>query len=230
VPSLEKALITNTVSNERVPVMFNPEEYTVNKDINYAQTGVPGLSAPIIQFVHGNMGTLEMELFLDTYEEYREGSRTLNRAAEDVRNLTRKITDLMNIDSTTHAPPPLIFTWGRDFSFTCVLARASQRFIMFLPDGTPVRARLQVTFNEFRNVDLEAKEIKRETADFSKLYVVSQGENLSAIAGRTYGKPDLWRPIAISNSIDDPRRLAVGMRLFVPQLPFRDPETGEVYQ
>ena len=33
--------------------MFNPEEYTVNRDINYAQTGVPGLSAPIIQFVHG---------------------------------------------------------------------------------------------------------------------------------------------------------------------------------
>ena len=56
--------------------MFNPEEYTVNKDMNYAQTGVPGLSAPIIQFVHGNMGTLEMELFLDTYEEHREGSRS----------------------------------------------------------------------------------------------------------------------------------------------------------
>jgi hypothetical protein len=124
----------------------------------------------------------------------------------------------------------LLFTWGESFAFTCVLARASQRFIMFLPDGTPVRARLQVTFNEFNNVDFEAKEIKRETADFSELYVVGQGETLSAIAGRTYGNPALWRPIAVRNDIDNPRVLPVGLRLLVPQLPFRNPETGEVFQ
>jgi contractile injection system tube protein len=231
-PPLEKAIIINIETDAKIPVMFNPEEYTLNKDINYAQTGVPGLRAPILQFVHGNMGTLEMELFLDTYEEHREGSRILNQAGEDVRHLTRKITDLMTIDATTHAPPRLLLTWVSlyDRSFTCVLARVSQRFIMFLPNGTPVRARLQVTFNEFNNVELEAKEIKRETADFSKLYVVGQGETLSAIAGRTYGNPALWRPIAIRNDIDNPRALPVGLRLLVPQLPFRDPETGEVLQ
>ncbi len=225
----EKAIITNTVTGDSIPVMFNPEEYTVNRDNNFAQTGVPGLGAPIIQFVHGNMQTLEMELFLDTYEGHREGSRVLNQAGDDVRTLTRRITDLMNIDPATHAPPVLLFTWA-SLSFTCVLARANQRFVMFLQDGTPVRARLQVTFNEFRNVELEAKEIKRETADFSKVYVVGQGETLSAIAGRTYGNPALWRPIGLRNSIDDPRSLAVGLRLLLPQLPFRDPETGEGYQ
>ncbi len=226
----EKAMITNTVTGEKIPVMFNPEEYTVNKDVNFAQTGVPGLNSPIIQFVHGNMERLEMELFIDTYEENREGSRVVNRAGEDVRNLTSKVTDLMNIDPTTHAPPVLVFTWGESLAFTCVLASASQRFILFKPDGTPVRARLQVTFDESNNVDLEAKETKKETADFSKLYVVGQGETLSVIAGRTYGNPALWRPIARHNDIDDPRALPVGMRLLVPQLPFRDPETGEVYQ
>jgi hypothetical protein len=201
----EKAIITNTETDEQIPVMFNPEEYTVNKDVNYAQTGVPGLNAPITQFVHGNAQTLEMELFLDTYEEHREGSRVLNRAGEDVRTLTRKVTDLMNVNPQTHAPQRLLFTWGESFAFTCVLARASQRFILFLPNGTPVRARLQVTFNEFNNVELEAKESKRETADFSELYVVGQGETLSAIAGRTYGNPTLWRPIAVRNDIDNPR-------------------------
>jgi nucleoid-associated protein YgaU len=226
----EKAIITNIETDEQIQVLFNPEEYTVNKDINYAQTGVPGLNAPITQFVHGNAQTLEIELFLDTYEEHREGSRVLNQAGEDVRNLTRRVTDLMNINPQTHAPPRLLFTWGESFAFTCVLARVSQRFILFLPNGTPVRARLQVTFNEFNDVDLETKETKRETADFSKLYVVSQGETLSAIAGRTYGNPSLWRPIAVRNDIENPRVLPVGLRLLVPQLPFRDPETGEVFQ
>jgi LysM repeat protein len=226
---LEKAIITNTVTGEVIPVMFNPEEYTVNSGVTYAQTAVPGLSGPIIQFVSGAMQSLEMELFLDTYEEHRSGNQRLNRAGEDVRGLTRRVTDLLKIDPSTHAPPVLVFTWS-SLTFTCVLAQVSQRFQMFLPDGTPVRARLQVTFNEFRNVESEAKEVKRETADYSKLYEVAQGETLSAIAYRAYGNPATWRPIALRNAIADPRELPVGLRLVIPQLPYRDPDSGEVYQ
>lgn len=227
--AFEKALVINTVTGDRIPVMFNPEEYTVDRDINYAQTAIPGLSAPILQFVSGGSQSLEMELFLDTLEVHRAADRVLNRAHEDVRRLTRSLTDLMNVDRTTHAPPVLLFTWG-SLSFTCVLARASQRFTMFRPDGIPVRARLQVTFTEFRNVDLEAKEIRRETADYTKSYMVSEGDSLTAIAGREYNNAKLWRPIALRNGIDDPRALPAGLRLVIPQLPFRDPDTGEVYQ
>ena len=226
---LEKAVITNSNTGEKIPVMFNPEEYTLNKDINYAQIGIPGLSSPILQFVHGNLQTLEMELFLDTYEQHREGGRTLNSAGDDVRALTHKVTNLMNIDPETHAPPVLLFTWG-SLSFTCVLARVSQRFILFRPDGVPVRARLQVTFNEFRTLEQEAKEIKRETSTYTRLHVVTQGETLSAIAARTYGNPALWRPIAILNAIANPFVLEAGQQLLVPNLPFRDPDSGEVYQ
>jgi hypothetical protein len=215
---LEKALITNTATGAAIPVMFNPAEYTLSKDINYAAAGVPGLSAPILQFVHGNVQTLAMELFLDTYE-----------AGGDVRDQTAKITSLMAIDPSLHAPPPLIFAWG-SLSFTCVLAKIVQQFVMFRSDGTPVRARLDATFNEYTNVELEAKEIKRETADYSRLYVTGQGEALSRVASLMYQNPAQWRPIAIRNGIDDPRDLPVGLRLLIPQLPFRNPETGEAMQ
>lgn len=226
--SMEKAILTNTVTNERVQVLFNPEEYTLSKDNNFAQTGVPGLSAPILQFVHGNLQTLEMELFLDTYEAHGSGGAA-TQAGEDVRGLTRKITDLMKIEPSTHAPPVLLFTWG-SLSFTCVLARVTQRFTMFLPDGKPVRARLQVTFNEFRNGDLEAKEVKRETANYTRYHLVRQGETLASIAAHTYGNPQLWRPIAVRNNIDNPASLPPGTNLVVPMLPYQDPETGEVYE
>jgi nucleoid-associated protein YgaU len=99
---------------------------------------------------------------------------------------------------------------------------------MFLPDGTPVRARVQVTFNEFANAELEAKEIKRETADYTKVRVVGQDETLSAIAADVYGDPSLWRPIALANLIDDPLGVPAGTALSVPRLPFTDPESGLV--
>jgi hypothetical protein len=174
------------------------------------------------------MKTLEMELFLDTYEAYEPTNRSPISAGSDVRDLVSEITNLMNIDPTTHAPPVLIFAWA-SLCFTCVLAQVSQRFTMFLADGTPVRARLQVTFNEFQNVDLEPKEIKRETSNYSETVVVVQGDRISHIANRAYRNPLLWRPIALRNNITDPRNLTVGQRLLIPRLPFQDPDTGEVY-
>jgi Contractile injection system tube protein len=222
---LEKAKLTNTNTGDSVNVLFNPEEYTLAREINYAQAAIPGLSSPLIQFVNGALQTLEMELLVDTLEGHSAAGA---KAGSDVRTQTRKVVDLMNIDPKTHAPPIVLFAWG-SVTFTCVLARATQRFIMFRQDGIPVRARLQVTFNEFRNVELEAKEIKRETADFTKRHTVGQDESLSAIAYSEYGDPALWRPIAIRNGIDDPRLLETGSELAIPPLPFRDPDSGEVY-
>ena len=226
---LEKALIINTETADRFSVLFNPEEYTVSKDINYAQTGVPGLGAPITQFVNGNAQTLEMELLFDTYEKHGNGGQAGLPAGSDVRNLTDKVVDLMKINPDTHAPPVLLFQWG-SLSFICVLARASQRFTMFNGNGVPVRARLQVTFNEYRHPNMELRENRQQTADYSKIYVIRQGDNLPAIAARLYDDPKLWRPIARTNSLANPRELPVGRRLLVPQLPYRDPETGEVVQ
>ena len=225
--ALEKALITNTDTGENVEVLFNPEEYTVSKDNNFAQMAVPGLRSPLLQFVHGNLQTLDMELMVDSYEAHKSGGKTVNQAGQDVRDLTSKISRLLDINEETHAPPILLFTWG-SLSFTCVLAKCSQKFILFRPDGIPVRAKLSVTFNEFTNADTEAKEIKRQTADYSKTYVIHQDETLSQIAAKLYRNAELWRPIALRNQIENPRSLPVGRKLLIPRLPFRDPQTGEV--
>ena len=226
--SLEKALITNTVTGLAVPVQFNPEEYTLSRENNFAQIAVPGVSAPIIQFVHGNQQTLEMELFLDTCEAHRIGSRVVNAAGDDVRRLVDAVTGLMNIEPSTHAPPVLLFTWA-SLAFTCVLSRATQRFIMFKPDGTPIRARLTVTLSQYSNAELEAKTIKRETADYTRVHLVVQGETLASIAHACYGQATMWRPLALRNEIDDPAVLVPGTRLAVPRLPFKDPASGRVF-
>src|SRR5262249_37631812 len=145
----------------------------------------------------------------------------------DVRELVRRITDLMIVRPSLHAPPPVVFTWG-SLAFTGVLAKVSQRYVMFLPGGVPVRARLQVSFLKYQNGTEEAMEVKRETADYSKFHQVLQGETLSGIAATVYDDPRLWRAIAVHNQIDDPSALVTGQRLLIPQLPYTDPQTGEV--
>src|SRR5262245_13320388 len=142
---LAKALIVNTETNQRTPVMYNPEELKLDQGNNFAEVGIPGLNAPPVQYVRGKARTLSMDLFFDTYE-----------MGEDVRRHTGPIVRLLRKLPRTLAPPVLLFVMGQ-FTFQCVLVEAGQRFTMFFRDGTPVRSTMSVRFQEFVRVEVEVE-------------------------------------------------------------------------
>lgn len=120
---LEKASITNLQTGERISVMFNPEEYSLDLGNTFAEIAIPGLKTSPIQYIRGNSRNLKMELFFDTTDR--------KKGENDVRIETKKITSLLDKDAKTKAPPVLLFSWG-GLNFKCVLESAGQRFTMFL--------------------------------------------------------------------------------------------------
>ena len=218
---LEKAHLTiKDDTSVVVPFLFNPKELTIEKTNQYSEINIPGLPYSIFQFVKGGARTLTMDLFFDTYEQ-----------KEDVRVYTDKITGwdsgslskespqkgLMDIDSGLHTPPVCLFIWGT-FVFPCIIERVTKRFTMFLPEGIPVRATLNITLKEYKEFETQLKEVKLESSDRTKIWRVKQGDTLWFIAAKEYGNPDLWRHIADVNNIDNPRLLKPGMELIVPPL------------
>lgn len=226
---LEKARIVNVNHpSESFNVLFNPEQYTLDRKNNFAQITVHGLSSPLLQFSHGELQTLQMELFFDSREKHVEGTVTRTEANGDLRSVLKGFFALMDIDKDLHAPPVLNFVWGT-LNFCCVLASASQQYTMFREDGCPLRAKLNVTFNEYIYADLEAKKIDRQTSDYSKTHIVALGDSISGIAQTYFGDAGLWRPIAIRNAIEDPRSLSVGQKLMIPRLPFRAAGSDQIF-
>lgn len=59
---------------------FNPEKYSVSKSLQLAEIGVPGLDAPVVQYVRGQNETISLELFFDTTEHGRSGKRSRTSA------------------------------------------------------------------------------------------------------------------------------------------------------
>jgi hypothetical protein len=191
---------------DSIDVLFNPNLYTVAKGNSIAEAAIPGLEAPILQYVSGNTQTLTMELFFDTYEEQT-----------DVTEYTDQIYGLLYIDPDTHVPPICDITWG-SFSFRGVMDNVSGKFSLFLPDGTPARATLTVTFKEYIDVDVLVQENPTQSADHRKTRLVQAGDRLTTIAFEEYGDAAKWRPIADANGLEDPKNLEVGKRLTIPAL------------
>jgi len=203
-----------------VPCLFNPKELSVEKSNQFAEVAIPGLSSPIYQFVRGNARSVTMDLFFDTYEEGTDVRTHTDKitgwdAGSMFSNLPGAAKGLMDIDSELHAPPICLFIWGA-FVFQCIIDRVSKRFTMFLPEGIPVRATLSVTLKEYRDVDIQVKELDLRSPDVTKRWTVKQGDSLWSIAVKEFGDPESWRLIADANGIDNPRVISPGTDLVIP--------------
>jgi hypothetical protein len=195
-------------AGDEIEVIFNPTEYSIEYGASFQETSPPGLSNPILQFVNGTAQSLTMELLFDTYTD---------GGGADVSERTQEFTDMLAIDGDLHAPPRVEFEWGV-FAFKAIVEKISERFTMFLSDGTPVRATLSVTFKQYKTVAEQLENPRRNSADKTKRRVFEAHDSLWLMAAREYGQPKYWRLIARENRIEDPRALVPGMVVVLPPL------------
>jgi hypothetical protein len=190
-----------------VPLRFNPTEYQLTKANTFADIPIPGLESPLLQYVRGGSEMLSVEALVDT-------SDTL----EDVRTrYVDRLRRLMSPNAKEHAPPIVSFVWDRSV-FTGVLENLGVTYVLFTPEGLPVRARLSLSLKEYRPAAQQVQDPPRQSPTVDKSYEVRRGDTLSSIANAVYRDSGAWRELARANGIVDPRRLEPGRVLTVPRL------------
>ena len=141
--------MANRVNGTKIPVYFNPQQYTINKSNQFASIAIPGRDSSIIQFVKGESESLSFELLFDTYT-YEKG--------RSVKDYTDVIRNNMDINTDIHAPPICTFVWG-NVSFTGIIESLNTTFTMFLRDGTPVRAKMTLSLKQYQKLNPGPKAI-----------------------------------------------------------------------
>lgn len=216
VSSLAKAKIINLdKGGAGIPCLFNPKEYTFAKQNTWSQGKTKGANVPQLEFGGGQPATLKMSLFFDTYAD-----------GKDVRSeYTDAIWGLMLIDESLKdkknkkgRPPKVRFQWGEAWSFDAVIASITQKFTLFLPTGTPVRATLDVSFQQVKDAKLFPRQNPTSGGPGGRLWTVAEGDTLGWIAYKEYGDPNLWRVIAETNGLARVRELSPGMVLEIPNV------------
>ncbi len=217
---LTKAKIRNLDTDAVVECMFNPTKYSFAKTVGW---GLPnngsgrGLNLPPFEFTGGEAATITLNLFFDTTD-----------TGADVRDTyTNKLWDLAlinpdKLDPQTHTgrPPRCMFEWGQSWSFEAVVTSITQTFTMFLQDGTPVRATVDLALKQATDPGrFPAQNPTSGGISGHRTHIVEQRETLDLIASREYGESRHWRHIARSNGITDPMRVRPGTVLTLPPLP-----------
>ncbi len=207
--TLVNATLTNVSSNngKTVKVKYNPTEYSVTTNMNFAEIAVPGLSVPLLQFVRGDAQTLSVELYLDK----SDSGESLKQDLDDLRGF-------VTLDSELHAPPVCEFKWGDTNKFVGVVTGFTEKFLMFDESGNVLRARVTLSIKSYRPAELQYKEKNPQSPDRTKTRVVEEGERLDLIAAEVYGDESLWPVLARANDIERPRLIKAGDLLTIPPL------------
>jgi LysM repeat protein len=218
IPSEKKAtlVIKKKSGDVKLPCHFNPEKYTVSREVMWARQPVIGKNVPPSEFMGGGASKTTLTLLFDTSTE---------SSPKDVRDYTRKIWDATRIDEDNKnqvtnkgEPPRVIFIWGKSWSFEAIIHSLSEEFILFNEDGIPIRSNITVGLTQIVDDTSFGKQNPTSGGTPGKVYTVREGDRLDLIAAQNYGKATHWRHIAEQNNIDDPRKLKPGQRLILPPL------------
>jgi hypothetical protein len=220
---LVKAEISNMVSGEKITCMFNPKEYTFSKQNKWSEQPAKGKNVARLEFGGGTPATLKLQLLFDTCEAHLASVTP----GDDVRKYTKGLWDLMKVseqkkNSATGKgePPHCKFQWGSLWSFEAVVESISQKFTLFRPDGTPLRAILDVSFRQIQDEGQYPRQNPTSGGNPGEhLRAVREGETLAWIAYEEFGDAGAWRHIAQLNNIADPLRLRPGQLLLIVPLP-----------
>ncbi|MDL1982665.1 MAG: LysM domain-containing protein [Deltaproteobacteria bacterium] len=211
------------IDDQNVRVLFNPTEYTIEQSNSWDTQNVQG-GEPRTQFTKADLRKLAMELFFDSYEEKDGEGQSV-----DVRKYTDRVARLMTVsvdDGDGKRPPIIEVSWGNaptglinpDFPFKGVLLSLRQQFVLFTEQGFPVRAKLNISVQEYLTPEEIEERFPRRGSYPAQSYTVTEGDTLSGIAQALWKKPLEWRRIAQTNNIQDPRVLIPGSRLTIPPI------------
>jgi Contractile injection system tube protein len=163
---------------KKIEFMFNPNELKFSRSTSTEQSQGSRTKSGGNKnsFKHPNPYQLTISnIILDTYEEKAE-----KPSDRSVLKPLKSFTDAMAYSKggkeKDKRPPIYLFTWGANVYLRCFIKSCNFRLTMFLPDGTPVRAIIDLTL---------------EQADEAKPQPTQGTPKVSQAQRRTQGRPKL---------------------------------------
>jgi Contractile injection system tube protein len=156
---LQKAFLKSTDTGESLQFMFNPTQLQYSRTVKWEnQKGARNSDQllPKVSFagIEPYQLTISDAMF-DTYEVRKDNPPNEHKSVADYikkfqATVSPTISQAGGKGGKDKRPPVYIFHWGTSdtLNFRCVVKQFSYTYTMFLPDGTPVRAKMSLTLQE----------------------------------------------------------------------------------
>lgn len=191
-------------------LQVNPSNVVRTLRNDYASVRAISGAGRIRSFAGIGEATLSLEFFIDA-----------TGVIPGVTRLRDKVNELQahvsSYKGTIHSPPYLKVTWG-DLSVSCRFVSMAVDYILFTPDGVPLRAKVNMELVDHVAPDTLARSANSSSPDLTHARVVQAGETLPLLCEQVYREDRYYAHVARHNDLDNLVTLPPGRRLRLPPL------------
>lgn len=217
-PKMQIFAYSDPTFNQKVDeftVLLNPENYTLNYEVKFAENQTPGTSGHELKFDKIKPQKLDFEFLFDRTGAIPEAGDIGDDGVQKDIDKLREVT--LGYDGNIHRTRFLILSWGK-LLFKCCLTNLSINYKLFRPDGAPLRATARAAFEEFREEEQRVREENNNSPDLTHIRTIKKGDTLPLMCHKIYGDSNLYLQIAQVNEITNFRNLEIGQKIFFPPI------------
>lgn len=207
-------------------VLINPDTYALTYATEVNQKSAQGSSESITSFNRRSPQVLNFKFLFDGTGVIKKGGNPLSGIAvpglpvskpDVVQDFETFKSVVYDFDGTTHQPRYVQLQWG-PLLYNCQMTRMTLTFKLFKPDGTPLRAEADCSFQGVIDEAKLAAIENRQSPDLTHIRTVKQGDTLPLLCYREYGDSKYYYQIAQYNGLQDFKRLTPGTKLIFPPI------------
>ncbi len=192
-------------------VMINPAKYEQGYSIEYNKRNPVGAAGSSPKFSKVPAETVKFQLIFDS-------TGVVEGASTDLPSEIKKFQGLVyDYDGDIHSPYFVELTWGTTL-FKGRLTSMQISYTLFKPDGTPLRAEVNVEFIEFLDARTIARIANKKSPDLSHVRIMRGGETLPLLCHQIYNDSSRYIEIAKVNKLKHFRNIPPGTQLYFPPL------------
>jgi len=208
-------------------VLINPESYALTYGTEVNQKSAQGSSESITSFSKRSAQSLTFKFLFDgTGVIKRGGGGLLSGLAvpglpadkpDVVQDFEKFKSVVYDYDGTTHQPRYVQLQWG-PLLYNCQMTRMTLTFKLFNPDGTPLRAEADCTFQGVIDETKLAAIENRQSPDLTHIRTVIKGDTLPLLCYKEYGDSKYYYQVAQYNGLTDFKKLTAGTKIIFPPI------------
>lgn len=195
----------------KVSVKINPASYTHNHQVNYDNSTAQGAPGTTLKFKGIPPETISFDVHFDATGAIENNTVPVKTQLDQFK----KVCFVYN--GKIHEPNYLVVSWG-SLVFKCKLTSMNITYSLFKKDGTPLRAKAAVKFEEAIDANMIAKEANNKSPDLTHLITIKDGDTLPDICNEVYGDPGYYMEVARYNQIVNFRSLTPGSKIYLPPI------------
>ena len=208
-----------TAQKSEMTVYINPDQYTHRYKICYNDTQAQGSAAGSPEYNKTPADEVQFQLVFDGTGVVPSTIPGVLPFSQD--GIVTQVEQFMELafdyDGDIHSPNYIQLSWGT-LVFNCRLSSMNITYTLFKPDGTPLRAKADVTFIEYKTQQVIATEENKKSPDLTRVVTVKGGDTLPLLCYGIYGSSLYYAEVAQFNQLPGFRDLIPGQQIIFPPL------------